>query len=114
MKQSKLFTKTKKEAPTDEVSKNAELLIRGGFVHKEMAGVYNYLPLGLRVLKKIENIIREEMDAIGGQETVMSSLQERETLEPTNQWDDKEVDVWFKTKLKNDTELGLAVTHEAA
>jgi len=114
MRQSKLFTKTRKEAPSDEVSKNAELLIRAGFIYKEMAGVYDYLPLGLRVLKKIENIIREEMNNIGGQEVVMSSLQERETWEPTNQWDDKEVDVWFKTKLKNDTELGLAVTHEAA
>jgi prolyl-tRNA synthetase len=58
MRQSKLFTKTRKEAPADEVSKNAELLIRGGFVHKEMAGVYTYLPLGLRVLNKIQNIIR--------------------------------------------------------
>ncbi|MBP9714938.1 MAG: prolyl-tRNA synthetase [Candidatus Pacebacteria bacterium] len=113
MKQSQLFTKTRKEAPSDEVSKNAELLIRGGFIHKEMAGVYSYLPLGLKVMKKIENIIREEMNAIGGQEIVMSSLQEKETWEPTNQWDDKEVDIWFKTKLKNDTELGLAVTHEA-
>src|SRR3972149_4723907 len=61
MKQSHLFTKTKKEAPTDEVSKNAEFLVRGGYIHKEMAGVYSYLPLGLRVLKKIENIIREKM-----------------------------------------------------
>lgn len=113
MKQSKLFTKTRKEAPTDEVSKNAELLIRGGFVHKEMAGVYSYLPLGLKVFKKIENIIREEMDAIGGQEIVMTSLQEKETWEPTDQWNDENVDVWFKTKLKNETELGLAVTHEA-
>ncbi len=113
MKQSQLFTKTKKEAPSDEVSKNAEFLIRGGFIHKEMAGVYDYLPLGLRVLKKIENIVREEMNAIGGQEILMTSLQEKETWEPTNQWDDAQVDVWFKTKLKNDTELGLAVTHEA-
>ncbi len=113
MKQSQLFTKTKKEAPTDEVSKNAEFLIRGGFIHKEMAGVYDYLPLGLRVLRKIENIIREEMNAVEGQEILMTSLQEKETWEPTNQWDDAQVDVWFKTKLKNDTELGLAVTHEA-
>lgn len=113
MRQTKLFTKTRKEAPADEVSKNAELLIRGGFIHKEMAGIYDYLPLGLRIIKKIENIIREEMNKIGGQEIFMSSLQERETWEPTNQWDDKEVDVWFKTKLKNDTELGLAITHEA-
>lgn len=114
MRQTQLFTKTRREAPSDEVSKNAELLIRGGFINKEMAGVYDYLPLGLKVFKKIENIIREEMNAIGGQEVVMSSLQEKETWEPTNQWDDKEVDIWFKTKLKNETELGLAVTHEAA
>ncbi len=114
MKQSNLFTKTKKESPADEVSLNAELLIKAGFINKEMAGVYSYLPLGLRVIKKIENIIREEMNAIGGQEVTLSALQEKSTWEPTNQWDDDQVDVWFKTKLKNDTELGLAVTHEAA
>ena len=112
MKQSKLFTKTKKDAPTDEVSKNAELLIRGGFIHKEMAGVYSYLPLGLRVLKKIENIIREEMNAIGGQEVIMTSLQEKNLWEKTNRWNNDVVDNWFKTKLKNETELGLAFTHE--
>ncbi|MEI6659858.1 MAG: aminoacyl--tRNA ligase-related protein [bacterium] len=114
MRQSKLFTKTRKEAPADEVSRNAELLIRAGFINKEMAGVYSYLPLGLRVFDKIVNIIREEMNAIGGQEVHLSSLQEKSTWEPTDQWDDKQVDVWFKTKLKNDTELGLAVTHEAS
>mgnify|MGYP003542484953 CR=1 FL=1 len=81
MRQSKLFTKTRKEAPADEVSKNAELLIKAGYIHKEMAGVYNYLPLGLRVINKIVQIIRDEMDAIGGQEIVMSSLQERSTWE---------------------------------
>jgi prolyl-tRNA synthetase len=112
MRQSKLFTKTKKEAPTDEVSKNAELLIRGGFIHKEMAGVYSYLPLGLRVIKKIENIIREEMDAIGGQEITMTALQNPELWKKTDRWDDEKVDIWFKTKLKNDTELGLGFTHE--
>ncbi len=113
MRQSNLFTKTRKEAPSDEVSKNAQLLIRGGFINKEMAGVYSYLPLGLRVFKKIENIIREEMNAIGGQEITLSSLQEKETWQPTDQWNDENVDVWFKTKLKNETELGFAVTHEA-
>lgn len=113
MRQSQLFTKTRREAPADEVSKNAEYLIRAGFVHKEMAGVYSYLPLGLRTLNKIIQIIREEMNAIGGQEMTLSSLQSQETWEPTNQWDDEQVDVWFKTKLKNETELGLAVTHEA-
>src|SRR3989344_4383565 len=113
MRQSELFTKTRKNAPADEVARNAELLIRGGFIHKEMAGVYAYLPLGLRVFNKIVSIIREEMNAIGGQEVELASLQDKSTWEPTNQWDDKEVDVWFKTKLKNETELGLAVTHEA-
>ncbi len=114
MRQSQLFTKTKKESPADEVVLNAELLIKAGFINKEMAGVYSYLPLGLRVLNKIINIIREEMNAIGGQEVTMTALQERATWEPTDQWSDDKVDVWFKTKLKNDTELGLAVTHEAA
>jgi prolyl-tRNA synthetase len=113
IRQSQLFTKTKKESPADEVSKNAELLIKAGFIYKEMAGVYVYLPLGLRVLNNIMQIIREEMNAIGGQEIVLSSLQEKSTWEATNQWDDTQVDVWFKTKLKNETELGLAVTHEA-
>jgi prolyl-tRNA synthetase len=114
MKQSNLFTKTRREAPKDEVAKNAQLLIRAGFIYKEMAGVYSFLPLGLRTLNKVIRIIREEMDAIGGQELHLSALQQKETWEPTNQWDDKEVDVWFKTALKNGTELGLAVTHEAA
>ncbi len=114
MRQSKLFTKTRKEAPADEVSKNAELLIKAGYINKEMAGVYSYLPLGLRVINKIVQIIRDEMDAIGGQEIVMSSLQERSTWEPTDQWSDENVDIWFKTKLKNDTELGLAWSHEGA
>jgi len=112
MRQSKLFTKTKKEVPTDEVSKNAELLIRAGFIHKEMAGVYSYLPLGLRVLEKIEDVIREEMNAIGGQEIIMTALQNSEIWKKTDRFDDEKVDVWFKTKLKNDTELGLGFTHE--
>jgi prolyl-tRNA synthetase len=76
MKQSKLFSKTFKTAPADEVSKNAELLIQGGFVHKEMAGVYSFLPLGLRVLEKIKNIIREELEKIGANEMYMSTLQQ--------------------------------------
>lgn len=112
MKQSHLFTKTKKEAPADEVSKNAEFLIRGGFIHKEMAGAYMYLPLGLRVLKKVENIIREEVNNVGAQEISMTALQNPELWKKTNRWDDEVVDNWFKTKLKNDTELGLGFSHE--
>lgn len=112
MRQSKLFTKTRKEAPADEVSKNAELLIRGGFIHKEMAGVYSYLPLGLRVLKKIETIIRDEMNRAGGIEMKTSILQDKEIWEKTNRWDDNEVDIWFKTKLKNGGEIGLSWSNE--
>ena len=112
MRQSQLFTKTRKEAPSDEMSKNAQLLIKGGFVYKEMAGVYAYLPLGLRVLNKIMQVIREEMNAIGGQELSLTALQEKSTWETTDRWSDDVVDVWFKTKLKNETELGLGFTHE--
>jgi len=112
MKQSQLFTKTKKESPADEVSLNAELLIKAGFINKEMAGVYSYLPLGLRVIKKIENIIREEMNAIGGQELFMSALQNPETWSKTERWTDKVSDVWFTTKLNSGADLGLGFTHE--
>jgi len=112
MYQSKLFTKTRKEAPKDEVSKNAQLLIKGGFINKEMAGVYDFLPLGLRVLNKISNIIREEMNAVGGQEVALTALQDKTPWEKTNRWDDEVYDIWFKTKLKNGTELGLSTTHE--
>jgi prolyl-tRNA synthetase len=112
MLQSKLFTKTKKEAPADEVSKNAELLTRAGYIHKEMAGVYAYLPLGARVIEKIKGIIREEMNKIGGQELYMTILQPRDIWEKTDRWDDAKVDNWFKTKLKNGEELGVGLTHE--
>ncbi|MDP2838119.1 MAG: aminoacyl--tRNA ligase-related protein [Candidatus Moranbacteria bacterium] len=112
MKQSQLFTRVKREAPKDEVSKNAQLLLRAGFIHKEMAGAYSFLPLGLRVLNNIMQVIREEMNAVGGQELSLASLQEKELWEKTDRWDDAKVDVWFKTALKNGTELGLAVTHE--
>jgi prolyl-tRNA synthetase len=112
MKVSGLFTKTSKTAPADEVAKNAQLLIRAGFIHKEMAGVYAYLPLGLRVLEKIKTIVREEMNGIGGQEVAMTTLQPRDIWEKTDRWDDKKVDNWFKTKLANGTELGVGLTHE--
>ena len=114
MRQSQLFAKTKKESPKDEVAKNAILLSRAGFIHKEMAGVYSYLPLGLRVIKNIENIIREEMNAIGGIEMKTSALQNKEVWEKSNRWDDSVVDSWFKTKLKNGGEVGLSFTNEEA
>ena len=112
MRVSNLFTKTSKTAPADEVAKNAQLLIRAGFIHKEMAGVYAYMPLGLRVLENIKRIVREEMNGIGGQELAMTTLQPRDIWEKTDRWSDDKVDNWFKTKLANGTELGVGLTHE--
>lgn len=112
MRQSALFTKTRREAPKDEEAKNAELLIRAGFVHKEMAGVYAYLPLGHRTLNNIVRVIREEMNAIGGQEVVMTALQDKTLWSKTDRWDDDKVDNWFKTEFKSGGETGLAITHE--
>jgi len=111
MLQSKLFPRTQKEAPKDEVSANARLLIRAGFIDKLMAGVYTYLPLGFRVLKKIENIIREEMEKAGGVEILMPSLQPKENWEKTGRWDT--YDSLFKfVSYYSKTELALGPTHE--
>lgn len=112
MRQSQLFTKTRREAPRDEVAKNAELLIRAGYIHKEMAGVYTYLPLGFRVLKKVEQIIREEMNAIGGQEIFMTTLQDPALWKKTGRWDNRIVDNWFKSTLATGGDVGIANTHE--
>lgn len=112
MRLSHLFTKSSKTVPADETAKNAQLLIQGGYVHKEMAGVYSYLPLGLKVLNNIATIVREEMDAIGGQEVLMPALQLKERYEKTGRWDDNVVDNWFKTKLANGSDLGLGFSHE--
>jgi prolyl-tRNA synthetase len=114
MRQSHLLTKTRKEAPKDEISKNASLLIRAGFVSKEMAGVYSYLPLGLRVMHNIEDIIRDEMNKLGGSEMKTSIIQSKEVWEKSNRWSDEVVDNWFKTELKNGTEVGLSFTNEEA
>lgn len=112
MRVSQLFTKTSKTTPAGEEAKNAQLLIQAGFVSKEMAGVYAFLPLGKRVLDNIVQIIREEMDAVGGNEISMTALQNPETWKASGRWDDEVMDVWFKTKLANGREFGLAPTHE--
>ncbi len=111
MRQSTLPTKTRKEAPNNEVAKNASLLIRAGFIAKELSGVYSYLPLGLKVLNKINNLIRKEMEGLGATEVQMSSLQNMDTWRLS---DRHELDVWFKTKLREGGELGLGWTHEEA
>lgn len=110
MRYSQLFGKTIKNVPRDEVATNAKLLLRPGFVKKEMAGVYNYLPLGLRVLNKISNIVREEMNKAGGQELLLSALQDKRNWQQTGRW--SSLDVLFKVKSQYQTEYALSPTHE--
>ena len=112
MRLSKNFTRTIKQAPADEVARNAQLLIRAGYVHKTMAGVYSYLPLGLKVVENIKQIVREEMNKISSQELVMSTLQSKELWQETGRWSDELVDVWFKSKLQDGTDVGFGWTHE--
>jgi len=112
MRLSKTFVKTLRDAPKDETAKNAQLLIRAGYIHKEMAGVYDYLPLGLRVIENIKRVIREELNKIGAEEMQLTALQNPEPWKKTDRWDSKKMDVWFKTELAAGGELGLAPTHE--
>jgi prolyl-tRNA synthetase len=112
MRHTKIFTKTRREYPKDELAKNAQILIKAGYVYKEMAGVYAYMPFGIRVLENLKRIAREEMSLVDGQEMTMTSLQKKETWEVTDRWDDEKVDIWFKSKLKNGTEVGFAWSHE--
>ncbi|OIO08346.1 prolyl-tRNA synthetase [Candidatus Falkowbacteria bacterium CG_4_10_14_0_2_um_filter_41_15] len=110
MKQSQLFTKTIKEIPKDETSFNAQILIRAGFVDKVGAGIYNFLPLGLRVLNKINNIVRDEMATISGQEVLMAALTPKEVWQTTDRWDN--FDALFKLVGNDDKEYALGATHE--
>jgi prolyl-tRNA synthetase len=110
MRQSVLFAKTIKNVSEEEKSANARLLTRAGFIDKLSAGVYTFLPLGLRVMKKIENIIREEIDAIGGQEIMMPALHPKNIWDATGRWES--LDVLFKLKGSDDKEYALGATHE--
>jgi prolyl-tRNA synthetase len=112
MKLSELFTKTSKNIPSGETAKNAQLLIRAGFIYKDSAGVYALLPLGLIVVENLKNIIRKEMNSLGAQELLMTTLQRKEIWQQTDRWNDDNVDCWFKSKLKNGAEVGLAWSHE--
>lgn len=109
MKQSKLFTKTQKDSPKEEVSVNAKLLTRAGYVDKLMAGAYSYLPLGLMVLQNIENIIRDEMQKVGGQEVLLPALTPKENWIKTDRWKYPEM---FKLKNRAEKEFSLGWTHE--
>jgi prolyl-tRNA synthetase len=109
MKQSMLFQKTTKDISKEEVSLNAQLLLRAGFINKLMAGAYSYLPMGIKTIANIEKIVREEMNAIGGQEILMPALQPKEIWDQTQRWD---MDVLYKLKGHGDSDLALGPTHE--
>jgi prolyl-tRNA synthetase len=110
MRQSQLFTKIERNPPKDEATLNAQLLIRGGFVSKLMAGVYGFLPLGLRTLRKIESIVREEMNTIGGHELLMPILHPKSIWKTTGGWD--KIDVLFKLMSRTKKEYALGQSEE--
>lgn len=110
MKYSQLFAKTLKSAPANADTINHKLLVQAGFVRQVMAGVYSYLPLGHRVLNKISQIVREEMDAIGGQEVLMPIMHPSSLWKQTGAWD--KADVLFKIKSRTDKEYALAMSNE--
>lgn len=112
MRFSKTFIKTLREAPKDETATNGALLTRAGYIHKEMAGVYDYLPFGIRVIENIKAVVRDELNKIGCEEVLLSALQNPELWEKTGRFSETEVDVWFKTELSAGGILGLAPTHE--
>lgn len=112
MRYSQTFVTTHKESPAHEVAKNAQLLARAGFIHKEMAGAYAFLPLGYRVLNNIVAVIREEMNALGGEELQLTALQQPDVWQATDRWSDEALEVWFKSQLHAGGEVGLAATHE--
>ena len=112
MRFSNTFIKTLREAPKDETAENGKLLLRAGYVHKEMAGVYDYLPLGLRVIENIKGVVRDELNKIGCEELSLTALQNPEPWEKTGRFSEQEVDIWFKTELSSGGVVGLAPTHE--
>lgn len=111
MKESQLFGKTLREAPKDEQSANASLLIKGGFIQKYFAGVYELLPLGQIVAKKISQIVREEMNAVGGQEVFLTTLQPKEIWDESGRWE-KLKGAMYQLKDSSGKDIGLGFTHE--
>lgn len=110
MRQSLLFSKSRHNFPRDEVANNAKMLIRAGFINKELAGVYSYLPLGLLVLNKISELVRREMNALGAQEILMPAIQNPQVWKETGRWDN--LDVWFKSNINEGGDIGFGWTHE--
>ena len=109
MKYSNLFGKTSKAAPHDADSVNARLLVQAGYIDQLMAGVYTFLPLGLRALDKVKTIIRDEMNGVGGQEVFMPALHPKENWVTTGRWDDPGPEVMFRVKGRGEKEYGLLI-----
>jgi prolyl-tRNA synthetase len=107
---SKFPIKTLKSAPKVSDNRSTSLLLQAGFIRQEMAGIYNFLPLGLRIIENIKQIVREEMNSTGAQEILMGSLSNKESWEKTKRWDT--VDVLFKLEGSGGKEYGLNPTHE--
>jgi prolyl-tRNA synthetase len=110
MRYSQIFARTSKSVPADAETANAKLLIQGGFVRQEMAGVYSWLPLGLKVLRKVERIVREEMDALGAQEILMPALEPKENWITTGRLE--KVDILFRVPSQTGKEYILGASHE--
>ncbi|KKW32436.1 MAG: Proline-tRNA ligase [Candidatus Uhrbacteria bacterium GW2011_GWA2_52_8d] len=110
MRYSHLFGKTSKDAPHDADSANASLLTQGGFINQLTAGVYTYLPLGLRVLKKVQDIVRDEMNKLGANEIYMPTLHPKDLYDTTGRWDT--IDVLFKLEGQGGRPYALGSTHE--
>ncbi len=111
MKASKMLIATLKEAPNEAIISSHILLIRAGMIRKLVAGVYNYLPLGLRTLHKIENIIREEMDEAGSLEILSSAIQPKELWVESGRWQKYGPEL-MRFKDRHDREFCLGPTHE--
>jgi len=111
MRQSLLFNKTRKNISKDIVNTSHKYFVKADFVEKTISGVYRYLPLGLKVLRNIEKIIREDMVKIGGQEILLPTLQSKKLWQETNRWEDFDPPL-FKFKDIHDKEIALGPTHE--
>ncbi|MEK7565139.1 MAG: aminoacyl--tRNA ligase-related protein [Patescibacteria group bacterium] len=113
MKYSQFFINTRRDDPKDETATNARLLLRGGFIDKLMAGSYTFLPLGWRVYQKIEQIVREEMNAVGSAEILMPLLHPKDVWDETGRWTDPGVkQIMYQFKSADEKEYGLSFTHE--
>ncbi len=111
MRWSRAFIPTLKEAPSEAIAPSHQLLVRGGFIRQVAAGIYEFLPLGLKVLKKIENIVREEMNKAGAQEVLLTVLNPRELWEETGRWE-LYGDELFKLQDRHGRDFCLGPTHE--